>query len=88
MGEKRNAWGNPKKKTHLYDLGLNGILMKQDRRTWTGLIWLKTGISDGLCRDETFMFHKMWGIPRKPEELLASKEGLHWVQLVVSYSCS
>jgi hypothetical protein len=56
--EKRNAYrdlmGNLKKRDHLEDLVVDGmmtlkqIFKKQDGRACTGLIWLRRGRSGGL----------------------------------------
>jgi len=50
MGEKRNAyriwWEGMKERNHLKDAGVDGRILKwnfkkQDRRAWTGSIWLR-----------------------------------------------
>jgi hypothetical protein len=39
-------------------------LRENDRKVWTGLIWLRRKTSGGLLwtRQRTFGFHKIWGI--------------------------
>jgi hypothetical protein len=50
---------------------------KLDRGTWTGLIWLRLGTGGGVFVNAvTFRLHKMQGISRLAEDLLASLEGL------------
>ena len=50
----RFRWGNLRERDHLEDQGIDGrfisiqILKKYDRRTWTGLIWLRIGTSGRL----------------------------------------
>jgi len=47
-------WGKLKRSDNLKDVGVDGtiilklILNKYDERAWTGLIWLRKGISVGL----------------------------------------
>jgi hypothetical protein len=44
---------NLKKREHLEDPDVDArmilkCILKKDRRAWTGLIWLRTGTSDGV----------------------------------------
>ena len=47
-------WRKVSERDYLEDLGIDGtiilkcILKKYDVRSWTGLVWLKIGISGGL----------------------------------------
>jgi hypothetical protein len=38
-------WGNLKERNHLQDLRVNVILKNEYGGTWTGVIWLRTGIN-------------------------------------------
>jgi hypothetical protein len=48
------CWGDPREREHLEDLDvderiiLKWIFKKWDRRSWTGLIWLRIGTGGGL----------------------------------------
>jgi hypothetical protein len=61
-------WGNLREGDYLEDLGLCGIIIlkrivrKSVGRAWIGLIWLRTGVSEGCCKcgKKNCEFYKMW----------------------------
>jgi hypothetical protein len=62
------------------DLILKWMIKKWDTEAWTGLIWLRIGTGSGLLTVMNFQVHRMRGISGLDEELLASPEGLYFME--------
>jgi hypothetical protein len=80
-------WGNLRERDHLEDLGLDGriILNWVFKKLVGGHDWLDLSWDRerwwALVKAVILGFHRKQGISRLPEDLLASQEGLHSMEL-------
>jgi hypothetical protein len=77
--EEKRTLGRPRRR---WEYNIKMEFMKWDGRSWTGLIWLRIGTGGGFLwmRWWTSGFRKKWGISWLAEELLASQDGLWYVE--------